>query len=145
MKYFKYKYFVVAIFLGNVSFAQEVTRKVQDLVNNLAKEGYEQFRLEKGPFTQLRLIAEDQGQSLELILNPETQEVVKTRISFDDNNDGKVSRNERQQGIIFNEFPENADKRAAAVKNAREKKKIRAENNAKAVKNNDWMKKKIRW
>ena len=98
--------------------------------------------MEKGPFTQLRLIAEDQGQSLEFILNPETQEVVKTRISFDDNNDGKVSRNERRQGIIFNEFPENADTRAAAVKNAKEKKKVIAENKAKAAKNDDWMKEK---
>ena len=142
LKKFKYRYFIVAIFLGNVSFAQEVTREVQDLVNNLAKEGYKEFRLEKGLFTQLRLIAEDQNQSLELILNPETQEVIKTRISFDDNNDGKVSRNERRQGVIFNEFPDNADKRAAAVKNARQEKKIRAENKSKAVKKDNRIKEK---
>ena len=128
MKGLKYKLPVALLLIGNTSVAQEVTPEVQELVNKLAADGFKEFRLEDGPFTQLRLIAEIDGQALELILDPNTQEVIKTRVSFDDNGDGKISRNERRRGISFEELPENASERArVAVKNAREQKKIRDE------------------
>ena len=128
MKSLKYKLFVALLLIGNTSVAQEVTPEVQELVNKLAADGFKEFRLEDGPFTQLRLIAEIDGQALELILDPNTQEVIKTRVSFDDNGDGKISRNERRRGISFEELPENASERArVAVKHAREQKKIRDE------------------
>lgn len=128
MKGLKYKLSVALLLIGNTSFAQEVTPEVQELVNKLAADGFKEFRLEDGPFTQLRLIAEIDGQALELILDPNTQEVIKTRVSFDDNGDGKISRNERRRGISFEELPENASERArVAVKHAREQKKIRDE------------------
>ena len=128
MKGLKYKLPVALLLIGNTSVAQEVTPEVQELVNKLAADGFKEFRLEDGPFTQLRLIAEIDGQALELILDPNTQEVVKTRVSFDDNGDGKISRNERRRGISFEELPENASERArVAVKHAREQKKIRDE------------------
>ena len=128
MKGLKYKLSVALLLIGNTSFAQEVTPEVQKLVNKLAADGFKEFRLEDGPFTQLRLIAEIDGQALELILDPNTQEVIKTRVSFDDNGDGKISRNERRRGISFEELPENASERArVAVKHAREQKKIRDE------------------
>ena len=41
----KFKCLAVAILIGNVSFAQEITREIQNLVNSLAKEGYKEFRL----------------------------------------------------------------------------------------------------
>ena len=128
MKGLKYKLPIALLLIGNTSVAQEVTPEVQELVNKLAADGFKEFRLEDGPFTQLRLIAEIDGQALELILDPNTQEVVKTRVSFDDNGDGKISRNERRRGISFEELPENASERArVAVKHARELKKIRDE------------------
>ena len=128
MKGLKYKLPVALLLIGNTSVAQEVTPEVQELVNKLAADGFKEFRLEDGPFTQLRLIAEIDGQALELILDPNTQEVIKTRVSFDDNGDGKISRNERRRGISFEELPENASERArVAVKHAREQKKIRNE------------------
>ena len=128
MKGLKYKLSVALLLIGNKSVAQEVTPDVQELVNKLAADGFKEFRLEDGPFTQLRLIAEIDGQALELILDPNTQEVIKTRVSFDDNGDGKISRNERRRGISFEELPENASERArVAVKHAREQKKIRDE------------------
>ena len=128
MKGLKYKLPVALLLIGNTSVAQEVTPEVQELVNKLAADGFKEFRLEDGPFTQLRLIAEIDGQALELILDPNTQEVIKTRVSFDDNGDGKISRNERRRGISFEELPENASERARiAVKHAREQKKIRDE------------------
>ena len=128
MKGLKYKLSVALLLIGNTSVAQEVTPEVQELVNKLAADGFKEFRLEDGPFTQLRLIAEIDGQALELILDPNTQEVIKTRVSFDDNGDGKISRNERRRGISFEELPENASERArVAVKHAREPKKIRDE------------------
>ncbi len=128
MKGLKYKLPVALLLIGNTSVAQEVTPEVQELVNKLAADGFKEFRLEDGPFTQLRLIAEIDGQALELILDPNTQEVIKTRVSFDDNGDGKISRNERRRGISFEELPENASERArVAVKHAREQKKIRDE------------------
>ena len=128
MKGLKYKLPIALLLIGNTSVAQEVTPEVQELVNKLAADGFKEFRLEDGPFTQLRLIAEIDGQALELILDPNTQEVVKTRVSFDDNGDGKISRNERGRGISFEELPENASERArVAVKHAREQKKIRDE------------------
>ncbi len=128
MKGLKYKLSVALLLIGNTSVAQEVTPEVQELVNKLAADGFKEFRLEDGPFTQLRLIAEIDGQALELILDPNTQEVIKTRVSFDDNGDGKISRNERRRGISFEELPENASERArVAVKHAREQKKIRDE------------------
>ena len=128
MKGLKYKLSVALLLIGNTSVAQEVTLEVQELVNKLAADGFKEFRLEDGPFTQLRLIAEIDGQALELILDPNTQEVIKTRVSFDDNGDGKISRNERRRGISFEELPENASERArVAVKHAREQKKIRDE------------------
>ena len=124
----KYKFPIALILIGNTSVAQEVTPEVQELVNKLAADGFKEFRLEDGPFTQLRLIAEIDGQALELILDPNTQEVIKTRVSFDDDGDGKISRNERRRGISFDELPENASERArVAVKHAREQKKIRDE------------------
>lgn len=124
----KYKLPIALLLIGNTSVAQEVTPEVQELVNKLAADGFKEFRLEDGPFTQLRLIAEIDGQALELILDPNTQEVIKTRVSFDDNGDGKISRNERRRGISFEELPENASERArVAVKHAREQKKIRDE------------------
>ena len=128
MKGLKYKLSVALLLIGNTSVAQEVTPEVQELVNKLAADGFKEFMLEDGPFTQLRLIAEIDGQALELILDPNTQEVIKTRVSFDDNGDGKISRNERRRGISFEELPENASERArVAVKHAREQKKIRDE------------------
>lgn len=128
MKGLKCKLSVALLLIGNTSVAQEVTPEVQELVNKLAADGFKEFRLEDGPFTQLRLIAEIDGQALELILDPNTQEVIKTRVSFDDNGDGKISRNERRRGISFEELPENASERArVAVKHAREQKKIRDE------------------
>ena len=128
MKGLKYKLPIALLLTGNTSFAQEVTPEVQELVNKLAADGFKEFRLEDGPFTQLRLIAEIDGQALELILDPNTQAVMKTRVSFDDDGDGKVSRNERRRGISFEELPENASERARiAVKHAREQKKIRDE------------------
>ena len=128
MKGLKYKLPIALLLIGNTSVAQEVTPQVQELVNKLAADGFKEFRLEDGPFTQLRLIAEIDGQALELILDPNTQEVIKTRVSFDDNGDGKISRNERRRGISFEELPENASERArVAVKHAREQKKIRDE------------------
>ena len=128
MKGLKYKLPIALLLIGNTSVAQEVTPEVQELVNKLAADGFKEFRLEDGPFTQLRLIAEIDGQALELILDPNTQEVIKTRVSFDDNGDGKISRNERRRGISFDELPENASERArVAVKHAREQKKIRDE------------------
>ena len=128
MKGLKYKLSFALLLIGNTSVAQEVTPEVQELVNKLAADGFKEFRLEDGPFTQLRLIAEIDGQALELILDPNTQEVIKTRVSFDDNGDGKISRNERRRGISFEELPENASERArVAVKQAREQKKIRDE------------------
>ena len=128
MKGLKYKLSVALLLIGNTSVAQEVTPEVQELVNKLAADGFKEFRLEDGPFTQLRLIAEIDGQALELILDPNTQEVIKTRVSFDDNGDGKISRNERRRGSSFEELPENASERArVAVKHAREQKKIRDE------------------
>ena len=128
MKGLKYKLPIALLLIGNTSVAQEITPEVQDLVNKLAADGFKEFRLEDGPFTQLRLIAEIDGQALELILDPNTQEVIKTRVSFDDNGDGKISRNERRRGISFEELPENASERArVAVKHAREQKKIRDE------------------
>ena len=128
MKGLKYKLPVALLLMGNTSVAQEVTPEVQELVNKLAADGFKEFRLEDGPFTQLRLIAEIDGQALELILDPNTQEVIKTRVSFDDNGDGKISRNERRRGISFEELPENVSERARiAVKHAREQKKIRDE------------------
>lgn len=128
MKGLKSKLSVALLLIGNTSVAQEVTPEVQELVNKLAADGFKEFRLEDGPFTQLRLIAEIDGQALELILDPNTQEVIKTRVSFDDNGDGKISRNERRRGISFEELPENASERArVAVKHAREQKKIRDE------------------
>ena len=128
MKGLKCKLSVALLLIGNTSVAQEVTPEVQELVNKLAADGFKEFRLEDGPFTQLRLIAEIDGQALELILDPNTQEVIKTRVSFDDNGDGKISRNERRRGISFDELPENASERArVAVKHAREQKKIRDE------------------
>lgn len=128
MKGLKYKLPIALLLIGNTSVAQEVTPEVQELVNKLAADGFKEFRLEDGPFTQLRLIAEIDGQALELILDPNTQEVVNTRVSFDDNGDGKISRNERRRGISFEELPENASERArVAVKHAREQKKIRDE------------------
>ena len=128
MKGLKYKLPIAMLLIGNTSVAQEVTPEVQELVNKLAADGFKEFRLEDGPFTQLRLIAEIDGQALELILDPNTQEVIKTRVSFDDNGDGKISRNERRRGISFEELPENASERARiAVKHAREQKKIRDE------------------
>ena len=128
MKGLKYKLPIALLLIGNISVAQEVTPEVQELVNKLAADGFKEFRLEDGPFTQLRLIAEIDGQALELILDPNTQEVIKTRVSFDDNGDGKISRNERRRGISFEELPENASERARiAVKHAREQKKIRDE------------------
>jgi len=128
MKGLKYKLTIALLLIGNTSVAQEVTPEVQELVNKLARDGFKEFRLEDGPFTQLRLIAEIDGQALELILDPNTQEVIKTRVSFDDNGDGKISRNERRRGISFDELPENASERAkVAVKHAREQKKIRDE------------------
>ena len=128
MKGLKYKLSFALLLIGNTSVAQEVTPEVQELVNKLAADGFKEFRLEDGPFTQLRLIAEIDGQALELILDPNTQEVIKTRVSFDDNGDGKISRNERRRGISFEELPENASERArVAVKHAREQKKIRNE------------------
>ena len=128
MKGLKYKLPIALLLIGNTSVAQEVTPEVQELVNKLAADGFKEFRLEDGPFTQLRLIAEIDGQALELILDPNTQEVIKTRVSFDDNGDGKISRNERRRGISFEELPENASERARiAVKHAREQKKIRDE------------------
>ena len=128
MKGLKYKLSVALLLIGNTSVAQEVTPEVQELVNKLAADGFKEFRLEDGPFTQLRLIAEIDGQALELILDPNTQEVIKTRVSFDDNGDGKISRNERRRGISFEELPEKASERArVAVKHAREQKKIRDE------------------
>ena len=128
MKGLKYKLPIALLLIGNTSVAQEVTPEVQELVNKLAADGFKEFRLEDGPFTQLRLIAEIDGQALELILDPNTQEVIKTRVSFDDNGDGKISRNERRRGISFEELPENASERArVAVKHAREQKKIRDE------------------
>ena len=128
MKGLKYKLPIALLLIGNTSVAQEVTPEVQKLVNKLAADGFKEFRLEDGPFTQLRLIAEIEGQALELILDPNTQEVIKTRVSFDDNGDGKISRNERRRGISFEELPENASERArVAVKHAREQKKIRDE------------------
>ena len=132
MKAFKYKLPIALLFVGNTSFAQEVTSEVKELVNKLAAEGFKEFRLEDGPFTQLRLIAEADGQALELILDPKTQEVVRTRVSFDDNGDGKISRNERRNGIKLNDLPDNASERAkVAVKHAREQKKIRDEERVK--------------
>ena len=126
MKGLKYKLPIALLLIGNTSVAQEVTPEVQELVNKLAADGFKEFRLEDGPFTQLRLIAEIDGQALELILDPNTQEVIKTRVSFDDNGDGKISQNERRKGISFDELPENASERArVAVKHAREQKKIR--------------------
>lgn len=128
MKGLNYKLPIALLLVGNTSVAQEVTPEVQELVNKLAADGFKEFRLEDGPFTQLRLIAEIDGQALELILDPNTQEVIKTRVSFDDNGDGKISRNERRRGISFEELPENASERArVAVKHAREQKKIRDE------------------
>ena len=128
MKGLKYKLTIALLFVGNTSFSQEVTPEVKALVNKLAADGFKEFRLEDGPFTQLRLIAEIDGQALELILDPNTQEVVETRVSFDDDGDGKISRNERRKGISFDELPENASERAkVAVKHAREQKKIRDE------------------
>ena len=128
MKGLKYKLPIALLLIGNTSVAQEVTPEVQKLVNKLAADGFKEFRLEDGPFTQLRLIAEIEGQALELILDPNTQEVIKTRVSFDDNGDGKISRIERRRGISFDELPENASERArVAVKHAREQKKIRDE------------------
>lgn len=128
MKGLKYKLPIALLLIGNTSVAQEVTPEVQELVNKLAADGFKEFRLEDGPFTQLRLIAEIDGQALELILDPNTQEVIKTRVSFDDDGDGKISRNERRRGISFDELPENASERArVAVKHAREQKKIRDE------------------
>ena len=128
MKGLKYKLPVALLLIGNTSVAQEVTPEVQELVNKLAADGFKEFRLEDGPFTQLRLIAEIDGQALELILDPNTQAVIKTRVSFDDDGDGKISRNERRRGISFDELPENASERArVAVKHAREQKKIRDE------------------
>ena len=128
MKGLKYKLPIALLLIGNTSVAQEVTPEVQELVNKLAGEGFKEFRLEDGPFTQLRLIAEVDGQALELILDPNTKEVVKTRVSFDDDGDGKISRNERRKGISFDKLPENASERAGvAVKHAREQKKIRDE------------------
>ena len=128
MKDLDYKLPIALLLIGNTSVAQEVTPEVQELVNKLAADGFKEFRLEDGPFTQLRLIAEIDGQALELILDPNTQEVIKTRVSFDDNGDGKISRNERRRGISFEELPENASERArVAVKHAREQKKIRDE------------------
>ena len=128
MKGLKYKLPIALLLIGNTSVAQEVTPEVQELVNKLAADGFKEFRLEDGPFTQLRLIAEIDGQALELILDPNTQEVIKTRVSFDDNGDGKISRIERRRGISFEELPENASERArVAVKHAREQKKIRDE------------------
>ena len=128
MKGLTYKLPIALLLIGNTSVAQEVTPEVQELVNKLAADGFKEFRLEDGPFTQLRLIAEIDGQALELILDPNTQEVIKTRVSFDDNGDGKISRNERRRGISFEELPENASERArVAVKHAREQKKIRDE------------------
>ena len=128
MKGLKYKLPIALLLIGNTSVAQEVTPEVQELVNKLAADGFKEFRLEDGPFTQLRLIAEIDGQALELILDPNTQEVIKTRVSFDDDGDGKISRNERRRGISFEELPENASERArVAVKHAREQKKIRDE------------------
>ena len=126
MKDWKYKLPFALILVGNTSLAQEVTPEVQELVNKLAADGFKEFRLEDGPFTQLRLIAEIDGQALELILDPNTQEVVKSRVSFDNDGDGKISRIERRKGISFDELPENASERArVAVKHAREQKKIR--------------------
>ena len=90
MKGLKYKLPIALLLIGNTSVAQEVTPEVQELVNKLAADGFKEFRLEDGPFTQLRLIAEIDGQALELILDPNTQEVIKTRVSFDDNGDGKI-------------------------------------------------------
>lgn len=128
MKGLKYKLPVALLLIGNTSVAQEVTPEIQELVNKLAADGFKEFRLEDGPFTQLRLIAEIDGQALELILDPNTQEVIKTRVSFDDDGDGTISRNERRRGISFEELPENASERArVAVKHAREQKKIRDE------------------
>jgi len=128
MKGLKYKLPIALLLIGNTSVAQEVTPEVKALVNKLAADGFKEFRLEDGPFTQLRLIAEIDGQALELILDPNTQEVVETRVSFDDDGDGKISRNERRKGISFDELPENASERAkVAVKHAREQKKIRDE------------------
>ena len=128
MKGLKYKLPIALLLIGNTSVAQEVTPEVQELVNKLAADGFKEFRLEDGPFTQLRLIAEIDGQALELILDPNTQAVIKTRVSFDDDGDGKISRNERRRGISFDELPENASERArVAVKHAREQKKIRDE------------------
>tara|TARA_B100001287_G_C22401268_1_gene397982 strand:- start:87 stop:635 length:549 start_codon:yes stop_codon:yes gene_type:complete len=128
MKGLKHKLSIALLLIGNTSVAQEVTPEVQELVNKLAADGFKEFRLEDGPFTQLRLIAEIDGQALELILDPNTQAVMKTRVSFDDDGDGKVSRNERRRGISFDELPENASERAkVAVKHAREQKKIRDE------------------
>ena len=128
MKGLKYKLTIALLFVANTSFSQEVTPEVKALVNKLAADGFKEFRLEDGPFTQLRLIAEIDGQALELILDPNTQEVIKTRVSFDDDGDGKISRNERRRGISFEELPENASERArVAVKHAREQKKIREE------------------
>ena len=132
MKGLKYKLPIALLLIGNTSVAQEVTPEVKALVNKLAADGFKEFRLEDGPFTQLRLIAEIDGQALELILDPNTQEVVETRVSFDDDGDGKISRNERRKGISFDELPENASERAkVAVKHAREQKKIRDEDRLK--------------
>ena len=132
MKNINLKTLVTAILAGNLSLAQEITPQVQTLVNSLAKEGYEEFRLEDGPFIQPTLVAEIDDQALELILDPDTQEVVEARISFDDDGNGTISRNERRKGIRFDELPEQASERAeAAIKLAREKKRIRSENKAK--------------
>ena len=126
MKFLTYKFPIALLIIGNTSVAQEVKPIVQELVNKLASDGFKEFRLEDGPFTQLRLIAEIDGQALELILDPNTQEVVKTWVSFDDDGDGKISRNERRKGISFDELPENASERARfAVKHATEQKKKR--------------------
>ena len=88
--------------------------------------------MEDVPFIKPTIVAKIDDQALELILDPNTQEVVEARISFDDDGDGTISRNERKRGSIFDEFPEKANDRVkAAVQLAREKKRERSEDKAK--------------
>ena len=54
------------------------------------ESGFKEFRSEDGPLTQLGLIAEIDGQALDLILDANTKVVNKTGVSFDD--DGKKFR-----------------------------------------------------
>ena len=85
--------------------SQEMSDEIQNLANELALQGYSEFKLKKSFFGGVVLTAIGENDALVLKLDPNTSEVLETRVANDADGDGVFSKKELKDATLDGDVP----------------------------------------